>query len=263
MLQLNNIWHFYPESNWKLSITSFTVSSGRVLGIIGPNGSGKTTLLRIAAGILKPTRGTVQLDGKNISQIKRRIIARTIGFLPQNLSSEYDYTVEELVYMGRYPYLHGWGTLGSHDFTIIRESLDITGMDSLRYRRLSHLSGGERKRAFLASILAQKPKILLLDEPSAALDIHSRVRFFRLLQKLSQEEDIGVAVVTHDLNLASLFSDSILLLHQGKCLSQGHPNTVLTKEIIYRVYGKDIYIGKHPENNRPTFIPRIKPENKP
>lgn len=93
MLDLNDIWHFYPESNWKLNINTFSVSSSQVLGIIGPNGSGKTTLLRIAAGILKPTGGTVQINGKNISQIKRRIIARTIGYLPQNLSSEYDYTV--------------------------------------------------------------------------------------------------------------------------------------------------------------------------
>jgi iron complex transport system ATP-binding protein len=262
MLQLSNIWHLYPESSWKLSIASLAVPSGHVLGIIGPNGSGKTTLLRIAAGILKPNKGTVQINGENISQIKRRIIARTIGYLPQYLTNEYDYTVEELAYMGRYPHLHGWGTMGSHDLTIIQESLEITGMDSLRDRRLSHLSGGERKRAFLASVLAQKPKILLLDEPSSALDIHSGIRFFRLLQKLSSE-GIGIAVVTHDLNLASLFSDSILLLHNGKCLSQGQPNKILTNEIIQRVYGSDILIGKHPENDRPTFIPRVRPENKP
>lgn len=261
MLSLNNIFYFYPESNWKLDITSFSISPGFILGIIGPNGSGKTTLLRIAAGILHPVKGNVQISGKNIQQIKRRVIAKTIGYLPQDLTSEYDYTVEELAYMGRYPYLHGWGTLGSHDYTIIRESLEITGMESFRNRRLSHLSGGERKRAFLASVLSQKPKILLLDEPSAALDLNSRIRFFRLLQNLSRE-NIGIAVVTHDLNLASLFSDSIMLLHNGTCLSHGHPNTVLTKEIIQRIYGKDILIGKHPENDRPTFIPRINTNKK-
>ena len=259
MLNLNNILYFYPESEWKLDITTFSIPSGHILGIIGPNGSGKTTLLRLAAGIFKPVEGTVQINGKNIQQIKRRIIARTIGYLPQDLSSEYDLTVEELVTMGRYPYLHGWGSLGHNDHTIIRESLEITGMDSFRSRHLSHLSGGERKRAFLASVLAQKPKILLLDEPSAALDLNSRIRFFRLLQNLSHE-DMGIAVVTHDLNLASLFSDSIMLLHNGKCLAQGHPNTVLTKEIIQRVYGKDILIGRHPEKNRPTFIPKIDPD---
>lgn len=258
MLSLNDIFYFYPESGWKLDIITFSVSPGHILGIIGPNGSGKTTLLQIAAGILHPSKGKVQINGKDIQKIKRRIIARTIGYLPQDLSSEYDYTVEELANMGRYPYVHGWGTLGKHDHTIIRESLEITGMDSFRSRRLSHLSGGERKRAFLSSVLAQKPKILLLDEPSAALDLNSRIRFFRLLKNLSHE-DMGIAVVTHDLNLASLFSDSIMLLHNGACLSQGHPNMVLTKEMIQRVYGKDILIGKHPENDRPTFIPRINP----
>ncbi len=189
----------------------------------------------------------------------RRSIARHMGYLPQELISEYDLTVEEIVRMGRYPYTKGFGSLTSADQEIIQDSLKLTEMENLSERRLSQLSGGEKKRAFLASVLAQSPKVLLLDEPTGALDIHHRIQFFRLLESLVKKT-MGIAVVTHDLNLASLFCDRLLLLSEGRCFALGSPTQVLSIENVESVYGDEILMKNHPEIDRPTFLPRIFPK---
>jgi iron complex transport system ATP-binding protein len=259
MLELKNIIHRFPESPWELNINRFSVSPGEVQGIIGPNGSGKSTLLRISAGILDPLAGDVTLGGNKLKKLKRHTIARQVGYLPQELSSEYDFTVEELVRMGRYPHTKGLGILNSTDITVVQQSLEFTGLEDLKKRRLSQLSGGEKKRAFLASVLSQKPGILLLDEPASALDLHRQVHFFRLLRKLAKGK-IGVAVVTHDINFASLFCDNLLLLEGGLCLAQGPPEKVLSRGTIQKIYGKDVFLGKHPETGRPTLLPALTDE---
>lgn len=256
MLEIKNITHRFPESPWELNIESFSISPGEVKGIIGPNGSGKSTLLRISAGILQPLAGKVMLSGNELKKLKRHTIARQVGYLPQELSSEYDYTVEELVCMGRYPHTKGLGILNSNDIKVVKQSLMFTGLEHLKNRRLSQLSGGEKKRAFLASVLSQKPEILLLDEPASALDLHRQVHFFRLLRKLGKE-NIGIAVVTHDINFASLFCDRLLLLEEGSCLAYGSPTKVLTHETIHTIYGQDVFLGKHPETGRPTLLPTL------
>lgn len=261
IIKLENIYHRFPDSYWELNISGFSISSGKVLGIIGPNGSGKSTLLRIAAGVLEPLRGKIKLENQELRNLDRRTIARHLGYLPQELASLYDFTVEELVCMGRYPHIKGFGSLVSSDRNAVRYSLEVTEMDTLRKRPLSRLSGGERKRAFLASVLAQQPRVLLLDEPTSALDIHRQTQFFRLLRNLA-EKGMGVAVVTHDINFASLFSDWLMFLAEGRCIATGPPNHVLTDEIMHLVYGKDILMGLHPEVARPTVLPRILSEKK-
>ncbi len=255
MIELKNIRHRFAEGEWELKIVSLSLNSGEVLSIIGPNGSGKTTLLRIACGLLKPLQGKIMLDDQNIERLARRTIARELGFLPQELGSEYDLTVEELAGMGRYPHVRGWGRLAEGDRTAINDGLDLTGMTNMRQRRLSQLSGGEKKRAFLASVLVQQPRFLLLDEPTAALDLPHQIRFFRLLHRLSRE-GMGIAVVTHDVNLASLYSDRLLLLSAGQDLALGLPQDVLTPDHVASIYGGDVILGKHPENNRPLLTAR-------
>ncbi len=255
MIELRDIQHCFPEGEWELKIAALNLSSGEVLSIIGPNGSGKTTLLRIAGGLLKPLQGKIKLDNQNIERLDRRTIAKKLGFLPQELNSEYDLTVEELAGMGRYPHVKGWGRLMEKDRTAINNGLDLTGMAILRKRRLSQLSGGEKKRAFLASVLVQQPRFLLLDEPTAALDLPHQIRFFRLLYRLSRE-GLGIAVVTHDVNLASLYSDRLLLLSAGQDLALGPPQEVLTPEHVESIYGTDVILEKHPENNRPLLTAR-------
>jgi iron complex transport system ATP-binding protein len=163
--------------------------------------------------------------------------------------------------MGRYPHTRGFGLLSPADQEVINSSLEITEMSSLRNRRLSRLSGGEKKRAFLASVLAQTPKVLLLDEPTSALDIHYQVQFFQLLKKLAAE-GIGIAIVTHDINFAALFSDELMFLEGGKCLIQDQPGEVLAAEAVTAIYGSDIIMGRHPQIDRPYILPRLTPGKK-
>lgn len=261
MLELKGIQHMFSESDWTLRIPSLELFSGEIISIIGPNGSGKSTLLRIASGVIEPLEGTILLNGKNLFTLKRRSIARSLGYLPQETASLYDLTVEEVVRMGRYPHTQGLGTLENIDCAVVQECLDLTEMTSLKDRPLSRLSGGEKKRAFLASVLAQKPEILLLDEPTSALDVRHQVQFFRLLQSLSRD-GMGVAVVTHDINLASLFSDRLMVLSGGEPFVFGPPAEVLTASTVRAVYGEDILLGFHPETGRPTILPKLVMENK-
>ena len=255
LIELRDIHHRFPESEWELRLPDISLFSGEILGIIGPNGSGKTTLLRIAAGILRPSQGATLLGQQSLSQMDRRAVAQHLGYLPQELSSEYDFRVADLVRMGRYPHVSGMGHLGPTDLQAVQAGLEATGMEHLSQRRLSKLSGGEKKRAYLASVLAQKPELLLLDEPTAALDMHHQVRFFRLLQSLAQE-NMGIAVVTHDINLASLFSHRLLLLKSGRCLALGRPHEVLTETNVQDIYGHDILMQRHPETGSPTLLAR-------
>jgi iron complex transport system ATP-binding protein len=261
LIELEGIRHTFPGIDWKLEIPELSLLSGEIMGIIGPNGSGKSTLLRIAAGILNPLEGRVRLQDNNLKEMDRKTVARHLGYLPQELASEYDITVGDIVCMGRYAYTKAFGSLNQVDHDAARKSLRLTGMHEHRHRRLSQLSGGERKRAFLASVLAQKPRLLLLDEPTGALDIHHQISFFWLLLNLAKE-GMGVVVVTHNINLASLFSDRLLLLDQGKPHALGPPGQVLTHENVHSIYGRDILMETHPESGRPTILPRIPSEKK-
>lgn len=256
---LNSIRFKYPESEWSLEIDRFILGASELVSIIGPNGSGKSTLLRIAAGILKPSTGSVRLKNSNIFRRDRKDVARHLGFLPQDLGSAYDFTVDEIVRLGRYPHLKRMGNLRKSDFQAVERSLGLTDLLELRGRRLSRLSGGEKKRAFLASVLAQEPEVLLLDEPTSALDIHRQVQFFHLLRDLAAQ-GIGICVVTHDLNLASLFSDRILFLTKGRCTESGPPDQVLRSSALSDVYGDEILLMDHPGSQRPAILPRLKPK---
>ncbi|MBD3414267.1 MAG: ATP-binding cassette domain-containing protein [Candidatus Aminicenantes bacterium] len=256
MIELSNITHQFPGSKWKLNIPDFLIQPSQILGIIGPNGSGKSTLLRISAGILKPSKGTVRLSRTDMTQIKRKQIAKNIGFLPQETGSEYDFTVEELVRMGRYSHTGTFGALDALDLEIVNECLLATEMTDMSQRRLSQLSGGEKKRAFLASVLAQRPHILLLDEPTGFLDVHRQVQFFHLLLNLVQK-GMGVVVVTHDVNFASLYCQKLVFLFDGKVISKGKPESVITGEVIHKIYGDDVLLGKHPETGHPFLLPRL------
>ncbi|MBN1221769.1 MAG: ABC transporter ATP-binding protein [Candidatus Aminicenantes bacterium] len=261
MLEFNNIHHSFPDSKWELQVPALTLSPRELLGIIGPNGSGKSTLLRIGAGVLSPVRGTVIMRGHNLSKLNRRTVAKYLGYLPQETLSLYDFTVEEIVRLGRYPHTRGLRTLDASDYAAIKESLHFTEMYAFRHRSLSRLSGGEKKRAFLASVLAQKPDILVLDEPTSALDIHHQVQFFRLLQGLARD-GMAIVIATHEINLASLFCDRLLILSKGEPVASGPPDQVLTPSTIQFVYGESVLMGHHPETDRPVLFPRVSMEEK-
>ena len=255
LLSLTDIVHRYEEAaDWELNVPRFEVRPAELVGILGPNGSGKTTLLRLAAGTIQPMAGAVVLDGRDLRHADRRWVARRLGYLPQSVESQFDYRVEEVVAMGRYAHVSGLGFLAAEDQKAINWSLAATETEQYRRRRLSHLSGGERPRVFLASTLAQEPRVLLLDEPTRYLDIHHQVRFFRLLRELARA-GMGIAVVTHDINLAALYAGRLLMMKGGRAVREGAPAEVLSGELLAEVYGDEVIMARHPQSGRPIVVP--------
>jgi iron complex transport system ATP-binding protein len=254
LLTVEDVTYGYAGSDWRLGPSSFSVQEGEILGIIGPNGSGKTTLLKLAAGVLSPQAGTVQCKGRRTVEMTRREMARHVAYLPQHVETFLDYAVEDVVSMGRFPHAKGFGFLTAGDMDAVDRALLQTRTEVFRNRPLSHLSGGEMQRALLASVIAQEPEVLLLDEPTGALDIHHQVRFFHLLSELVTS-GMGVVVVTHELNLAGLFSHRLLLVNGGVITHQGLPSDLLSADVLYEVYGEEIVVSSHPTTNRPVVLP--------
>lgn len=254
ILSVQDVAYTYAGSDWRLHSTSFSVSEGEVLGVIGPNGSGKSTLLKIASGVITPDSGRVFIEEKDVAKMKRRKIAKALGYFPQNAASHFDYSVQEVVAMGRFPHLSGAGFLSLHDMDVIEQSLIKAEVEQYRERYLSHLSGGERQRVLLASVLAQEPKILMLDEPTSALDMQHQVKLFKLITELI-EEGICVVVVTHDLNLASFYSHRVLLLKDGEIIKEGRPKEILTQDLLEDAYGDGVTVIPHPATDLPIVLP--------
>ena len=255
-MRIENVCFAYEHRNWHLKNVSLDIYSGEIVGIIGPNGAGKSTLLKIAAGILTEQSGNVNLLGRVLSEIPRRQIAKNLGYLPQNVTSIFDYRAEELVAMGRFPHLQGAGFLQQHDLRQVDLCMRQTETIEYRDRPLSQLSGGERQRVLLASVLAQQPDILLLDEPTTGLDLHHQVAFFQLLSELAKNQ-MAVAVVTHDLNLAAQFADRLLLLRDGKTVKTGTVPEVIQQNIIKDVYRNSVYVDRHPLTGKPITLPFV------
>jgi len=254
ILRLENVSFRYGESDWRLHDVSLRLRPGEMIVVIGPNGSGKSTLLKLAAGVLRPETGHVRLRGCDMAACDRRRIARVLGYLPQQVYYTFDYTVEEVVAMGRFPHLAGLGFLGRRDLDVVEECMELTETLPFRGRPLSQLSGGERQRVYLASILAQEPRLLLLDEPTAALDIHHQARFFRLLRRLVKD-GMAVGVVTHDLNIASLCSRRLVLMDRGTTVREGTPEEVIRTDVLSRVYGEPVAVERDQRSKRPIVLP--------
>ena len=208
---------------------------GEVLSIVGPNGSGKTTLIKCINRILKTKHNTVLIDGKDTGKIGLRELSKMMGYVPQNSTSTFPFTVFDIVLMGRRPYIH-W-SLSERDKEIVAEILRFLGIDKLAMRHFDELSGGEQQKVVIARALAQQPQILLLDEPTSNLDIKHQLEILCILRGLAQSKHCSVIVAMHDLNLASRFSDRMLILKQGRIFAVGTPGSVLTEENIESVYG--------------------------
>jgi len=255
IIELEGTQFRYADNGWALDIPHLRLGEERVSCIVGPNGSGKSTLLRLAAGMLQPGQGTVRLDGRPLADMPRRAIARRIGFLPQESPPLFDYSVEMVAQMGRYAYVGWTGALAEPDRRAVDRALAAVDMNALRGRRLSHLSGGERRRALIAAVLAQEPGILLLDEPTASLDIHHAAAVMRLLSGPSTDGR-AVVIVTHDINLAALFAERILILAKGRIVADGPPRQIVRKAVIRQVYGDEILVSEHPETGEPMIVAR-------
>ena len=226
---------------------SLSVPRGGFLGILGPNGSGKTTLLKLIGGAIAPTSGAVRLDGRQVSAIPRRELARRVAVVPQETHLAFDYTVLEIVLMGRYPHLGAFAFEGPADLSAAREALATTGTADLADRAFATLSGGEKQRVIIASALAQldaragggtRPDgLLLLDEPTASLDLRYQIEVASLLARLNTEQGIAVVLSTHDLRLARALCSRLALLSAGRVLAEGSPSDVLTPALVGQLYG--------------------------
>lgn len=238
-----------------LSSVSLEVTSGEIFGLLGPNGSGKSTLLRLISGVTRPQSGQVLFAGKNLQSYEREALARQIAVVPQESRIELPFSVLEVVLMGRSPYLKRFGFEQAHDLAIAQQAMEQTGVAALAAREIHELSGGERQRVVLARALAQGPQLLLLDEPTAFLDIKHQVEVYDLLKRLSRQHGLTVVAIMHDLNLAALYCDRLALLKSGKVFADGTPEQVLTYVNIKAVYDTEVYIGLNDITGKVHILP--------
>jgi iron complex transport system ATP-binding protein len=248
---------------------SLSIPSGGFVGILGPNGSGKTTLLKVLAGTLRAAGGSVTLDGRALADVSRAALARRMAVVPQETHLAFDYSVLEVVLMGRYPHLGAFEVEGPEDFTIAREALAATGTLDFEDRAFETLSGGEKQRVIIAAALGQidatrhrssasgvaAESILLLDEPTAALDLAYQIELASLLRDLQARLPLTIVVSTHDLNFAASLCRSLVLLKNGVVLDSGTTDDVLTPENVRQLYGVDADVHRHESTGRLVVVP--------
>ena len=237
---------------------SLSVTPGSLLAVAGPNGAGKTTLLRVLSGSLAPQEGEVMLDDRLLVDLDDRERARAVAVVPQSESSPFPVTVREMVGMGRYAHLGPWQGVGSGDRAVVDAALERCSVGPLAGRQLGELSGGERQRARIARALAQEAPVLLLDEPTAGLDLRYRMELFHLLQEL-RADGLALLVVTHDLNLAARFADRLLLMDRGRERAGGAPRDVLLRDTLEHVYEWPLRLVPHPGPGSDTGAPQTVP----
>ncbi len=232
---------------------SFSVMAGEVVGLVGPNGAGKSTLLRIAAGIARPSGGTVRLCDAPIDTLSRRDIARKLAILPQAASTDFSFSVREIIEMGRLPHLGAFGSLGAHDRNALSNAIRDANVEPLIERRFQDLSEGEKQRVLLACCLAQEPRVLLLDEPTASLDVRHA---WALMHVVRTRARAGIAVVAaiHDLALAARTCDRVFVLSQGHFRSEGSPERALCPDVIAEVFGMRARVTRESEGVVLTIV---------
>ena len=251
-LKLENFYTGYKNKSIIKNI-NFSVDSSEWLGVIGPNGSGKSTLIKGILGITKSLKGNIYLKNENIKNFTNKIISQTISFLPQQLDVNLNITVGDLVALGRSPYKEFWEfDLNKTDIEIINESLHLVDMHDLKNNLINQISGGQCQRAYLAMALAQDPEILILDEPTNALDLKYQIKFLEIIKTLKFDKKISVITILHDLNLAARYSDKIIALKNGESIGYGLSNELINERFIQNIfeinalisdtpYGKQIY----------------------
>jgi iron complex transport system ATP-binding protein len=229
----------------------FEIGPGEIVGVIGPNSSGKTTLIRLLTRVLEPASGEIRLEGAPVRRLSRTDLARRVAVVPQGTLPQFPFTVGELVLMGRYPHDPGRYFESPRDRTVAREAMEATGVLELADLPLDHLSGGERQRAVIARALAQEPRLLVLDEPTAHLDLRYQVEAATLLRRLNRELGMSILLVSHDLNLAAEVCDRLLLLNAGRATAIGSPETVLDDALLASVFGCEVVVDKSETTRRP------------
>lgn len=253
-LKLDKLSCGYPSRTVLQNVT-LIAEPGKMLVLLGANGAGKTTLFRTISGQLSPLSGTIHLGQHQLSSLSHRERVREMAVMPQSESRDWPLSVEEAVRLGRAPH-RGWlFPLTSNDYQIVEQALQRTSLIELRNRPISELSGGEWRRVILARALAQEAQVLVLDEPTAGLDLKYQQEVLHLIQSITHEQQLTTILSLHDLNLAALFADEIALLADGGLLAVGSPEEVLSEEFIEQTFGIDVRILEHPVYGTPLVAP--------
>lgn len=263
-LSIENV-QYAPDHKRILRGISFDVSPGQCVGILGPNGAGKSTLLRIIAGVLPATGGTVWLHGRRLQQWSVRERAQHVAFVPQHTKLTFPFRAREVVLMGRTPFLRRWQKEGHEDWRIVDGAMALTDTAHLAERDVTTLSGGEMQRVALARALAQQPSFLLLDEPTANLDLRHQVEILHVVTQLAHT-GVTILAAFHDLNLAATYCSTVILLRNGEVYAVGPPATVLTPQTLRAVFDVEVFLGTNPATGAPyiiSFLPKRQPEDSP
>lgn len=240
-LKVENLKFKYSTEEVLKKIT-FDIPKGSFVSILGPNGSGKTTLLKSVSDVLKPNSGEVWIKEKPLKSYSKKDLAKSMAVVHQTQPNDFDFTVEDVVLMGRYPHLNRFQSEGEADYKIAEEAMGHTSVTHLRDKNIKQISGGERQRVMIARALTQETDTLLLDEPISHLDIKYQLDVLKVCRKLSTEKQMTVVTTLHDINMASRFSDYIILMKSGEIIEMGTPMEVINKENIKRVYEVDVEI---------------------
>ena len=255
MLRAADVSFAYGPGQAGLHGVSLDVERGGLVGVLGPNGSGKTTLLRLLGGLLTPASGRITIDGRDVSHMTRRDLARRIAIVPQETRLSFEYSVLEVVLMGRFPHLGPFELESPEDVTIARRALEATGTLALADRPYQTLSGGEKQRVIIAGALAQATDLMLLDEPTAALDPGYQIEIAALLRRLNADRDVTIVVATHDLNFAAGLCRDLLLLREGRVLASGPTTKALTRESVRALYDVEADVTFHQGAGHLTVVP--------
>ena len=264
MLSVNNLVGGYSETPIIKNVT-FHVEKGKILGILGPNGSGKSTLLKMISGIVRPTSGQVMIDQQPIENYDVKKLAKKMAVLPQLHASTFSNTVYDAVSLGRYPHQSGFfSTWSKQDEQMVQQAMEATGVTRYHQHSLQFLSGGEQQRVFIAQALAQDAELLLLDEPTNHLDIAHQKQILDMIRMQVEQNNLTVVSIFHDINLASLYCDELLLLEHGEVRAFGLPHEVVLQEQIEQVYQARVTTYPHPELPKPqiTMLPTKELERK-
>ena len=253
-LEVDSLQFSYDE-DLILKNISFSIQKGEFVSIIGPNGSGKSTLLKNLCNICKPNQGILKIDDMDVDKYKVKELARKIALVPQDTSIAYDFSVFDIVLMGRNPYIGRFEKEKDSDFEITKEALKATNTFHLRDRNINEISGGERQRVIIARALTQQPDIIFLDEPTSHLDINHQIEVLSLLRKLNREKGTTIVLVIHDINLASRYSDKIILMNNGEILSMGSPQEVITRSNIEKAYDLNVIVEENPYTDSLYIVP--------
>lgn len=261
MLEVHDVHFAYPRSGrqglpFAVEGLSLRLDRGEMLGVLGPNASGKTTLVRLVSRVVVPAIGEIRLEGERLARLSREAVARRVAVVPQDVPSGFPHTVEEMVLMGRFPHAPGRFFESREDRAIARDAMALTGVTALAAAPLDHLSGGERQRVMLARAVAQQPRLLVLDEPTAHLDLRHQAECVALLRRLHRESGLTVILVSHDLNLAGELCHRLLLMSRGRAAALGVADAVLAPDVLEPVFGCPVEVLRHPQRGRPVVMPR-------